>query len=122
MTSIEAAMASMHEAVSTERLLDVSNMEEVGIKKPLASAIKTECLNTFLHDGVNVLTVVDDPLSDKPFRIGYDQRTKEQAAVIAYGILAHLRAESVTDPETEAAFDEVMTYLNIRSVKGQIPF
>jgi len=97
-------------------------VENGAIKKPVKSDIMTETLNTFQCAGVTMLSVVDDPKAERPFRVGCEQRTTEQAAVIAFGILAHLRQEGKMDVETDVAFDEVMQYLSIRSVKGQIPF
>ncbi len=115
-------MSSLEQRINEEAMTRESNIETMPLPNPAKSAIKLNTWHRFSCGDDDVLGVLDDPRAEKPFCIYLTNHTHEQAAAIAYGILAHLRAEGPTDAETENAFDEVMTYLNLRSVKGQIPF
>lgn len=72
--------------------------------------------------GIICLTVEADPTKPKPFKVGYNDISVEDAATIAYGILTVLRNAAPSSFESEKAIDECLRYLVLRANLGLIPF
>lgn len=115
-------MTNVEATVNAKACLNVDENSTNGEEKRFTTAIAAEQVTVFSCEKSEVLRVKDDPNNPLPFNIYIRNYSHEEAAVIAYGILSHLRHSGVSDPETENAFDEVLSFLSIRSVKGQIPF